>query len=62
MSNKIRIIVEVVSQPPFETRAVVHHEAYIVESDRLAEKLRHQNSRVIAAVPVEQPPEEQNDE
>lgn len=53
MNNKVRIILEVVSQPPFETHAMVEHKSIIVESAELAGLLATKglgSSRVIAAV------------
>lgn len=53
MSEKVQIVVEVVNQPPFETRASVFHKSYEVESDDLAAVLRGGSARVIAAYVTE---------
>lgn len=51
VNNRVRIIVELVDQPPFDTKAAVTHRSVIVENEVLATLLRSYGNRVIAAVP-----------
>lgn len=55
--KKVRIIVEIVGQPPFETQASIEHRDVVVESDelyRLLEQRPHSSCRVIAGVQVKE--------
>jgi hypothetical protein len=56
--NRVAVMLEMVQQPPFETRATVRHELLVIRCPELAERLRDGNKwdgasvRVIGVTPM----------